>query len=71
MDAFKQAFAGINGTNLRHEDRDKAAALVTVVGKSTASLSDAVALAEALGLNLHLVASSKPEPKEEPSKEEA
>lgn len=58
-------FGSIHGPDLRFEDRDKAAALVAVVSKSTASLSDAVTLADALGLKLHLIASSTPEPKEE------
>lgn len=58
-------FGNVQGPELRFEDRDKAEALVRVVTKSTASLDDAVELAEALGLTLHLTASSKPQPKEE------
>lgn len=57
-------FGNIHGPDLRFEDRIKADALVRVVAKSTASLDDATKLADALGLKLSIIATSKPEPKE-------
>lgn len=54
----------IQGIELRPDDKPKADALIQVVSKSTCSLDDAVKLADALGIKLHFIASSKPEPKE-------
>lgn len=59
---MKDIFGQITGPALNPEDHDKARALITVVSKSTCSLDDAVKLADALGLTLHLTATSKPKP---------
>ncbi|PRA13333.1 hypothetical protein CQ010_01415 [Arthrobacter sp. MYb211] len=58
---FSQMFTGHTG-ELRHEDHAKGHALMAVIAKSTASISDVVKLADALDLNLHISASSKPKP---------
>lgn len=54
--------------DIKPEDRPKAEALLNVVTKSTANLGDVVKLADALGLRLSLIASSKPDEKEETTK---
>lgn len=58
-------FEAVFGAGLNPEDRVKAEALVRVVAKSTASLDDAVKLADALGLVIQISATSKPKPKDE------
>lgn len=66
MSLFEAIYSPSPG--LKPEDRTKAQALVTVVAKSTASLDDAVKLADALGLILQISAASKPTspPEEKP-----
>lgn len=68
-DSFSTIFNGLfNGSvapTATREERDKATALINVVAKSTASLSDVVRLADALDLNLSLYATPKPKPKTE------
>ncbi|GGJ55842.1 hypothetical protein [Glutamicibacter ardleyensis] len=59
---FEQTFNVQTNSELRREDYGKAKALIGVISKSTASLSDVVKLADALGLNLSISASSKPLP---------
>lgn len=61
---FGQMFTGQLTEELRREDYDKAKALISVISKSEASISDVVKLANALNLNLTVSASSKPKPKD-------
>lgn len=62
-DIFSELFGSNFNAGIQPEDRDKAKALLAVVCKSTASLADVYQLAESLGLQLRITATSKPKPK--------
>ncbi|GAA5229267.1 hypothetical protein [Arthrobacter cryoconiti] len=64
-----QLFGSTYTQDLRQEDVSKANALLAVVCKSTASLSDVITLANALELDLSIQAKSRPSPVTEAPKE--